>query len=645
MLNIFRESAKTFLIRVLIWLVALTFVGTAFLVWGQQGAVRGDIVAVVGKGEYITNASLERRTRQIEATLRQQLGDQVDYNVLQSLDPANMAMNALIDSALQIRAAEKAGLAVMDEEVRDTITKMTEFQQGGAFSKQRYLEILHSNQLTPKMFESDLKRDLLVFKLRSLVERVVRVTDAEIVDRYITNNQKVIAEYVDIDSTPLADKVEMDQGKLEEWFESRKSDFQIEERRTFRILSANPDQMANAIEVGEEDLKEYYDTHADRFATEESVHARHILIQVAMDAAHEDVQTAKKKIDDAYKRVRDGEDFGQVAMEVSEGPSAQNSGDLGNFSKGQMVPEFENIAFALEDGGVSEPFRTQFGWHIVQTLAHTKAGAKSFEEAKPQVLDLAKKDKAYALASEIMNNLSKSLTADNFSTGVEAHEGITLDEYSVEKNQPIPQIAESKLVSDLVFDLEKSTVSEPLELYNRFIITIVDDIEPPETPALEDVKKRAESRYRAEQARELAQEIADRIESAVKNEGKTLAAAAKENGYTSVVTAPFSRAIMMERGTQNLPQGLVSHALGSSVGDVATADSVTGVMVYTVISQEPVDVEVMRKEFPKLRQEIQQAKRGRVYAEYVAALRKQAEENGEIKIRIKLGKTETNESS
>ncbi len=127
------------------------------------------------------------------------------------------------------------------------------------------------------------------------------------------------------------------------------------------------------IKVSEEEMKKYYDEHGAQFMAGAKVMAKHILCKTGEEAKA------------ARDRVLKGEEFEDVAKEVSTGPSGKKGGDLGWFSKGQMVPEFEKVAFSLEKNGVSEPVKTQFGYHIIKVYDKTAETVKSFEEARAEL--------------------------------------------------------------------------------------------------------------------------------------------------------------------------------------------------------------------------------------------------------------------
>jgi peptidyl-prolyl cis-trans isomerase C len=135
----------------------------------------------------------------------------------------------------------------------------------------------------------------------------------------------------------------------------------------------------------DEALHKAYDEAMTQMKPEDEVHARHILIRAPQGDGKADA-AAKKKIEDVIARLKKGEDFDKVAKEVTEDPSGKaNGGDLGWFTKEQMVPEFAKVAFELKPGDISGPVQTQFGWHVIKVEGKRSKPAPAFEEVKPQI--------------------------------------------------------------------------------------------------------------------------------------------------------------------------------------------------------------------------------------------------------------------
>jgi peptidyl-prolyl cis-trans isomerase SurA len=147
-------------------------------------------------------------------------------------------------------------------------------------------------------------------------------------------------------------------------------------------------KVRSKVKVSEEDLRAEYAEMAKRESEDAEVHARHLLVQLPGKPTNEQVEAGKKKaLELAAEAKKPGVDFAALAKAKSEGPSAKEGGDLGFFRRGVMVPEFERAAFSLPVGGVSEPIRTKFGWHVIKIEEKRALAARPFEEMKEQLKD------------------------------------------------------------------------------------------------------------------------------------------------------------------------------------------------------------------------------------------------------------------
>ena len=156
------------------------------------------------------------------------------------------------------------------------------------------------------------------------------------------------------------------------------------------------------------------DNNPNLFKQPEQIKASHILIKVAPGAEESKKIQARKKIETVQKKVRQGEDFGLLAKANSEGPTAQRSGDLGYFSRGQMVKPFEDAAFALNIGEVSEIVETQFGFHLIKVTDKKPARTIPYKEVQPMLDQHIKNEKEKTEIQGYIENLKKSATIKIF---------------------------------------------------------------------------------------------------------------------------------------------------------------------------------------------------------------------------------------
>lgn len=152
-------------------------------------------------------------------------------------------------------------------------------------------------------------------------------------------------------------------------------------------------QWAGKIDVNEAEAKEYYEQNKKQSETPEQVRASHILIMTAPSASDEDKAKAKATAEDLLKQVKAGADFAELAKEHSGCPSSSKGGDLGLFDKGKMVKPFEDAAFALQPGQISDVVETQFGYHIIKVTEKKEAGTTPFDEVKDKIMNMLKQKK------------------------------------------------------------------------------------------------------------------------------------------------------------------------------------------------------------------------------------------------------------
>jgi peptidyl-prolyl cis-trans isomerase C len=178
-------------------------------------------------------------------------------------------------------------------------------------------------------------------------------------------------------------------------------------RKELYINNLIETQIASKVSVSETEVKKFYDENPDKFKLPESVRASHILIGTDAKATEEDKKKAREKAEIILKKVKGGEDFAKAAKENSTCPSAAQGGDLGSFSKGQMVPAFESAAFALNPGEISDVVETQFGYHIIKSVEKQPARTVTFDEAKPKIQEFLKGQKIRKDISAYVEKLRK----------------------------------------------------------------------------------------------------------------------------------------------------------------------------------------------------------------------------------------------
>lgn len=167
------------------------------------------------------------------------------------------------------------------------------------------------------------------------------------------------------------------------------------------------------MKVTDEDLKGEYAKMIKLDSDDAEVHARHILVSVPPKATAEQVETARQKAVKLAQEARGPKvDFAELAKKKSDGPSAADGGDLGFFRRGVMVAEFERAVFKLEVGGVSEPVRTQYGWHVIKLEEKRAVQPKPFEDVKEQLKDRLLREQMEKYTEQYVQELRQQAIVD-----------------------------------------------------------------------------------------------------------------------------------------------------------------------------------------------------------------------------------------
>lgn len=202
-------------------------------------------------------------------------------------------------------------------------------------------------------------------------------------------NLDVTEQEIDAGIEDVKKQNQLDQAGLEQ--EIRNSGFTMTSYRAFLKKNLAKLKLINLkvrskVKVSDDDLRVEYTRWLQTEQQDPEVHARHIVVLVSPKASNEDVEKARKKAEELAKEARHpGVDFAELAKKKSEGPSAPDGGDLGYFRRGVMLPQFDRAVFSLKVGEVSEPVRTNFGWHVIKVEDRRAPEAKPFEEMKDQL--------------------------------------------------------------------------------------------------------------------------------------------------------------------------------------------------------------------------------------------------------------------
>lgn len=364
--------AKT-IIGVIIMLLALTGFDAIF------NAASNSRNAAEVNGEEISLDELNQAMNMQRRQLAQQLGGNFDPSTLDDKLVRESSLRALIDRSLLLQGARNADFAFSETALDQLILQTPEFAENGAFNAARFDQVIQQMGYTRLQFRELMKQEMLIGQLRAGISGSGFVTDEQ-VEAFARLEQQT-RDFATISLPADMATVEVSDDEARQHYEQNKDRYRSQEQVVLDYVELKKETFFDQVEVSDEDVNNLYQQRIANLA--EQRRAAHILIE-ADDASDSD---ARAKIDDVAKRVKAGEDFAALAKETSEDPgSANEGGDLGFAGPGVYDPAFEEALYALGEGQVSEPIRSEFGWHLIKLLGVQSPEVPTLDSLKPELV-------------------------------------------------------------------------------------------------------------------------------------------------------------------------------------------------------------------------------------------------------------------
>jgi peptidyl-prolyl cis-trans isomerase D len=377
---------------------------------------------------------------------------------------------------------------------------------------------------------------------------------------------------------------------------------------------------------------QYYEEHKEEFHQEEQVRARHILFKLAQQAGAEEEARARAEAEAALHRIQAGEDFAAVASQISQDPaSAQQGGDLGFFKRGEMVKAFEDTAFGLTPGTVSEPVRTDFGYHLIKVEEVQEAGYRPLEVVKAELRERLTREEIRRLAEARAQAVYDAMVAGggDWQTAVRALDLVPRETPFIAHGQAVEGIDNAGAFTQTAFALQDGEVSRPTLIGNRHVVMKLLERKASSVPPFEEVKDTVREVWVRERSQALAQQKAGELLAEVKA-GKSLAELAQALNTEAEQTGLFSRNSTIPKVGR--PQGFLKEVFGMSVGEARVVDLMEQPAVVVLKERKEFDAEAYERDKGQLRQQVLRQKRDQTFAQWSQDIRRQAEERREIAV-------------
>jgi peptidyl-prolyl cis-trans isomerase D len=600
---------------VILGLIIISMVVTLIpgLMSGTIGASSPDAVATVA-GESITVADFQQ---QFELVTR----NQTIPPMLRSAYAKQLLDQMIFQHALQYEAGRLGIRITPEEETRRIKEILPTAWSGDTWLKDRYAsEVQRATGMSVSEFEAYLRNEMLLEKFRELVTDGLNVSQQEIEREFRWRNEKVKIDYVVIKPADLASSIHPSEAELATWFAKNSSRYQIPERRSARYALLDLSKLRSATSVSDEALRAYYNSHIDDYKVENRVNVEHILFKT-VGKTDAEVAEIRQRAEDVLRQAKHGANFEDLAKKYSEDDGTKaKGGALGWIVEGQTVPEFQQAAFSLPKGAISDLVKTQYGFHIIKVLDRETAHTKPFEEVRDSILQPFLEQKVSTEANGIYNQMAAAIrqsdrqSLDDLAKRFHLELGVTA---LAGATDPILPLGNSPELHAALFSLHTGELSRPIETDNGYVILTLKDIQPAHQATLAEVADQVLSDYQKEKAADLASSRAAELSKRARA-GEDFDKVAKSLDLTVKTSDPVARAgSVPDIGSARQ----ISQAFDMSAGQVsAPAETGPNWFVYRVQSHDapnPADLPAQKKD---IEQQLLQTKASAAFEAFHTAL-------------------------
>ena len=459
LLKSIKENSKGVVTYVIVGLISLTFVITAL--YGVDFSGSSDVVAIVNDDEISQDdfrSEFNAKKRRLQQELDEKYTAEFDNALKQS------TLESMINRRLLNQLASELGHATTGRELQALIHSNNVFKIDGKFSLEKYKQMLRLNGYSDTQYEAVKSTELTQSQVKYNLLNSAFVTPYALQNLSKLNNQQRKFSYIKLSADQYKGKVKVDIKSVEEYYDKQTESFFEPKKIKVDFIELSLSEIAKDIKVNDDELFNFYEDEKERFTTEEERQAQHILVE------------SKQQAEQIITQLNSGADFAKLAETHSLDTGSKDAGgDLGFFTLGVMMSEFEDKVFSMKVGEVSSPVKTEFGYHVIK-LNNIQTGAvKPFDEIRVELAELytqrAAQKSLYDL-TEQLTNLAYEASLEEASDQMNLK--LNTSEFFAQNSTEFEPKFASAAYSDLV--LNKGENSELIELSkDRFVVLRVKD--------------------------------------------------------------------------------------------------------------------------------------------------------------------------
>ncbi len=590
------ETLRKMIVPIIV-IVLLFFVAMIVLEWGlditgrQKGATSADAGSI--NGEVISWPQYQQAYNNLLEQESQ--GGAKDVTESRTKELEQSAWQQLVLDRLIMQEAAKHNIVVTDQEVfaylvlspPQYMQSVPAFQTNGKFDYDKYKQAMADPKASPfwAQIEPGVRTDILRLKMQEMIIQTAQVSEPEVKQAFLDEHEKVKVGFVNVPYVMYVSKIpaETDQ-ELQQYYDQHQADYKMDERASIKIAML------------------------EKRTTEE------------------DWQQTKAKLQTIYDSIKAGADFAEMAKSYSEDGSASKGGDLGWFAQGAMVPEFDKVAFSLKDGEVSEPFRSQFGWHIIKHMGYRddpsftgKKGTAAPRQAHVAHI-LLRATPSQASLDALYQKLQsfKTAAAENgFDQAAAADTSIKVQTPPpFTRNATIPFLGSDAAATAFAFNNSANAISDVMENNSSYYVIEVLSRLPAGIAPFSEVRAQVSRDAQSKKLAIICHDTAAVVANMIKGSGD-MQAAAKRYGLQYLESDLFNRngyIQVMGRDPNAIGAAFSMNTVGQTVGPV---DYGQGSAVMRLLDRQSADLALYNEKRDSLVNVVRSAKQQELYGRWV----------------------------
>ncbi|HCA27239.1 MAG TPA: peptidylprolyl isomerase [Betaproteobacteria bacterium] len=510
MLAVIRERAQGWIAKVILVLITVPFA-----LWGVDSYIGhggGETAVASVNGRSIGAREFDRAWRAQQRRLRGMVGANATDTVLDNPALKRSVLEQLINQKLLLLQADQAHLTIPNAMLVRVIANFPPFQENGHFSDARYRALLSQQNMTPTLFQAQVRQQLAVQQLLGGLAKGTSIPAAS-VDRIIRDSeQHRIAAVMRLPVAHYLAQAKVSTAEVKSYYDRHSSEFRLPQQVRLDYLVLSQNALMQKIHVDAAVLKAYYQQHLAQYRVPQERRARHILISVPEHATAAEKAAARTK---ALKLLKEAQAhparFAQLAAANSQDPgSARKGGDLGFFTRGEMVKPFSSAVFSMRKGEIAGPVASKFGFHIIKLVAVKPAHTRSFNDMKAEIAFAIKKQKAATEFADLADKFSNTVyeQADSLQPAARQLKLPILHSGWIAKGETAPGLLGNPRLAKAIFSsdvLKNKHNSEAIEVAPNTLVSVrVTIVKPARIQSLAEVGAQLTQHLRREKAAALS---------------------------------------------------------------------------------------------------------------------------------------------